>query len=567
MRFVIREYLSYLKEDKELDYVLSELLLDMKIPPLVRPEKGRQDGVDIAALGVDPKDKKKKLFLFIVKQGDISRTTWDDGKNSVRASLNEIFDVYLNTRILKAHQGLPIRIIVSTNGYLSQNVQVPWVQYTNGQAKEGIEIDFWGIDELTTLCERYFFAESLFPAEHARLLHKTLAFIELNDYELNHFEEFIDLTIEKKESKRGSIKQLKLLNLCLNMIWVWGKELNNLKPVFNASEILLIKAWHWLETRDFLSEKKITVAFHEIRQTHTEIGFDYFARLRPYCAVRHSLNKRTYNYFDYSLVVWEQIGIISTIGLSMSYEAEARAFVAKKSTPLIETYWQNASVIAESLFQMIDNNPPSLNPNYDEHCIEINLGLLLMYKTGHHDLAKNWLKKLISMTANAYGLYRDFPLFYTNEEKLLESHFKKKKIEVSSSILYTVLSEWCVILGLEEDFETLKSIIQTSFPDLDLQMWYPEKETYDLLFSGNASRESGSLQNSIQLPETLSGYKAILLRELELFNSEKEFTFYNSGFYYLAFLMSRHYRTYLFPHLWRKYLETPMPNREDYVDN
>ncbi|WP_422005391.1 hypothetical protein [Roseivirga pacifica] len=539
----------------------------MKIPPLVRPEKGRQDGVDIAAVGVDPEDNVKKVFLFVVKQGDISRATWDDGQNSVRASLNEVFDVYLNTRIQTKHKNLPIKIVVSTNGYLSQNVQVPWVQYTNQQSKENLEIDFWGIDKLTTLCEEYFFAESLFPAEHAKLLHKTLAFIELNDYGLNHFEELINLTLEKKESKRGSVKQVKLLNLCLHMIWVWGKDLNNLKPVFNASEILLIKTWHWLETRDFLNHKKTATAYHEIRQTHADIGFDYFAKLQPYCGVKHSLNKRTYNYFDYSLVVWEQIGIISNIGLSMFYEAEVRAYVSKKNSPLVSANLQNSSVIAESLFQLIDNNPPSLNPNYDEHSIEINLGLLLLYKTGHHDLARNWLKKLISMTANAYGLYRDFPLFYTNEEKLIESHFNKEKIEVSSSILYTVLSEWCVILDSEEDYETLKSIIKTSFPDLDLQMWYPEQETYELLFKGDASRQSGTVQHSIQLPDSFSEYKNVLLKEIELYSSERNFTFYNSGFYYLAYLMSRHYRTYLFPHLRRKYLEIPMLDRKNFPDS
>ena len=64
MRFIISEYITLLKEDGELDSLITDLLIAMKVTPISLPEKGRQHGVDIAAVGIDPDDKKQKVFLL-----------------------------------------------------------------------------------------------------------------------------------------------------------------------------------------------------------------------------------------------------------------------------------------------------------------------------------------------------------------------------------------------------------------------------------------------------------------------------------------------------------------------
>ena len=112
MKLVIREYLSMLKESGELDALLPDLLLAMGIEPLSKAQVGvRQNGVDIAARGLDPDDDIDKLFLLTVKQGDLSRKNWDGGTaQALRPSLNEILDVYLNKYIDEEHQNLPKKI-------------------------------------------------------------------------------------------------------------------------------------------------------------------------------------------------------------------------------------------------------------------------------------------------------------------------------------------------------------------------------------------------------------------------------------------------------------------------
>lgn len=85
MKLVIQQYLSTLKESKELDAILPDLLLVMNIRPITKPQIGvRQHGVDLAAVGKDPDDGITKVYLFAIKCGDIGRKEWDSSVQSVR---------------------------------------------------------------------------------------------------------------------------------------------------------------------------------------------------------------------------------------------------------------------------------------------------------------------------------------------------------------------------------------------------------------------------------------------------------------------------------------------------
>ncbi len=186
MKLLIREYLSMLKESGEIDALLPDLLLMMGIDLLSRPAVGsRQFGVDIPAVGVDPKDNKQKLFLLTVKEGDITRSSWDTGKNAVRPSLNEILDSYLRNRVRPEHEALPKKIILATGGEIKQDVEPDWVNFTHRNTatdpKYGeIEFEFWGGDQLALLIERYFLDEYLFPESAQKHLRKTIALADQN---------------------------------------------------------------------------------------------------------------------------------------------------------------------------------------------------------------------------------------------------------------------------------------------------------------------------------------------------------------------------------------------------
>jgi hypothetical protein len=77
MKLVFRQYLASLRERRELDAVLPDLLSELGYTIISRPMVGtRQYGVDVAALGAGA-DGKRKLYLFSIKQGDLTRADWD----------------------------------------------------------------------------------------------------------------------------------------------------------------------------------------------------------------------------------------------------------------------------------------------------------------------------------------------------------------------------------------------------------------------------------------------------------------------------------------------------------
>jgi hypothetical protein len=98
---------------------------------------------------------------LVVKCGEITLSNWDNGANSVRASLNEVRDVYLQTKVLPAHKEHIKRIVLCTNGDIVQAVDPNWHGHVTGNTVEGkIEFEFWGLDRLTTLVETHLLDES-----------------------------------------------------------------------------------------------------------------------------------------------------------------------------------------------------------------------------------------------------------------------------------------------------------------------------------------------------------------------------------------------------------------------
>ena len=176
MRFLLSEYINLLKEDKELDVLLTDLLVGMKFTTISKPMKGRQFGVDISAVGIDPEDGIKKVFLFAVKQGNLTRTTWDGDVNAIRSTLNQIKDTFIPTSLTNRLKKLPKKIIVCTNGVINQNVLVDWTQYIDQNTTDAVEYDFWGTGEITAMLDDYLVSEKLFPQEYQSLLRKSLAF-------------------------------------------------------------------------------------------------------------------------------------------------------------------------------------------------------------------------------------------------------------------------------------------------------------------------------------------------------------------------------------------------------
>ncbi|MHC0443090.1 hypothetical protein [Flavobacterium sp. 3-210] len=554
MKFVLKEYLELLKEDGELDSLLTDLLFSMNILPVSKPQRGRQFGVDISAVGVDS-DGIKKVFLFAVKQGNITRNVWDSNPNSIRQTLNEILDVYIPKILLKSQRTLPKKIIVATNGVLEQTVQFNWNSFIDENSQsDKIEFDFWGIDKIATYTDEHLLAEQLFPHEFKILLRKTLAFIDLADYDCNHYYSLLEKLFESKTDKKKEVlKVLRIVRVCFSVIFKWSKDAKNLKQAVIASERTILLTWNWMRKNDLLKKDYALDEFYNIHTVKINIGREYFIKVREHLYVKHSLFVFSRNQLEYSLTVWEQIGLLSSIALTEIAECQIQTLI--KNTDYANVCISNVNEYVKGLKCLIANNPPSKYPEYDEHLIEISLALILLYKANEFEFAKNWIASLIIGLNDCFRLKSFIPLFRTDYEELAEIHLGNSISEPHSSMLIPLLAEWSIILNEPYLYNLVKQLVSENYPEIDLQIWFPDGDSEDFLFTENMSRKSGHAKCSVHLYDAFETYKEEMLEEKKLFSEEKKFSIFTSHFDYLGFLSSRHFRSNLLPIYWRESLD------------
>ena len=554
MRFVLSEYIILLKEDGELDSLITDLLVGMKITPISIPQKGRQHGVDIAAVGPDPEDNKTKVFLFVVKQGNLNRSNWDAKVNSTRPSLNEIKDVYVNSLLEKKYKKLPIKIVVATNGEIVQNVQINWKSYVDSNSTKKRSYDFWGTAKIASMLDIYLDNEKLFPAEYQSLLRKSLAFLDLPDYDLSHFYTLIQKVLDKQpKQKRQILKKLRLVRLCLNIIYKWSQDNNNLKPSIYASERCLLLSWHFIQEGNHLDKNFVRQEFYKIHSLKRNIGVFYFNKVAEHYKTEHSIYKYSRNSLEYSLNVWEEIGIIATIGLTEIQEF--RIHYREGNEEHAQTYYQSALSISNGLCLFIKNNPPSKYPEYDVHSIEIALALNLMNFTRNFNPAKKWISEMTLGFNNRYKVNKFFPLFRKSYDKLVDIHNGDEECEVHSSMIVLLLAEYALVFKDEDLYQFVRKIPTELFTDLNLQIWFPLEEMENKICIQDYSRGEGTLKHSVTLYENVEEYKKEMVSEMELFGPEKDFKIFKHSFDIVAHVASRHYKSQPFPLTWRVFMK------------
>ena len=554
MNFLTNEYISLLKEDGELDALLIDILISKNITPISKPQKGRQYGVDIAAIGND-KDNIEKIFLITVKQGDITRSVWDSGQNAVRQSLTEILETYISISLTTEQRKLPKKVIVATNGNLNQTVQTSWAKYTEKYESDDLKFDFWGIDDITKMVSENLLSERLFNPEMRSLLKKTLAFLELKDYDLNHYNRLVDTILDKPiKTKKPLLKRLKLLRICLSIVFKWAEDNGYIKSAIFAADKTILKVFDWLSNQDLFREKYIRLEFYEIHLLRRKIGISYFNKVSKHYFVEHSLQRYSRNQIEYSLTVWEEIGILANIGLTEIKHYQYH-FNSKDSSAAA-IYEESAMTISKALLSLINTNPTSHYPLYDDHIIDIEPAMRFLYFTGHKEECEKWLRMLVIGIHDAKILKDFFPLFKTNYENLVDYYMGTKKQDEKSTMLLTLLADWSALLDSKEAYDDLQNIIKLFDNKLNLQIWFPKLETEKFYLNNGYSRASGKVKHSITLYRYIEDYKKEIIEEVELFTVEKKFKIMDISYDLIFSITSRYHRELPFPFIWRRLVKT-----------
>src|SRR5690606_14910911 len=162
--------------------------------------------------------------------------------------------------------------------------------YIDKNTKENIEFSFWGIQEITKLLEEYLINEKLFPKNFQSLLRKTLAFLDLPDYDLSHFYHLIENVFEvNHKQKKKVLKTIRLSRLCLSILFKWSQDIDNLKPAIYASERCILNCWDWLQHNGLFEKDYALREFYKLHLLKREIGITFFNKISEHYKTQHSL--------------------------------------------------------------------------------------------------------------------------------------------------------------------------------------------------------------------------------------------------------------------------------------
>src|SRR5207247_802332 len=143
-----------------------------------RPAIGAvQRGVDIAAVGRD-QDSERKLFLFSVKAGDLTRAEWDTGVQALRPSLNEILDDYIPNRIPPQYKKLKVIVCLVVGGIVQQAVQPLVTAFIKRQSNRKISFQEWNGDHIAELLLQGPLREKLLPKPLQSSFQKAVAMVD-----------------------------------------------------------------------------------------------------------------------------------------------------------------------------------------------------------------------------------------------------------------------------------------------------------------------------------------------------------------------------------------------------
>lgn len=561
MKLILSQYLRTLKERDEFDRLLPDLLLAMGYVAVSKPQTGiRQYGVDLAVVGTSSEDGVQELLLFVIKCGDIRRTNWDTGEQAVRPSLNEVLDVYLKTHIEPAHEPLRKKVILSTTGDLKQDTQVNWDNYAKEHRADKIGFEFWGGDKVATLIEEFMLNEHLFSTEDRTYLRKSLALAGELDYDqrdlyrLFHQQLGLDTKGECVKTMRTKelVKALRVVNLSAQIFAKQSEEEGNVKQALIAIERALLWSWHRIQ-RDSLENKNSDYKeFNEVWRSYTAVAHRYFVKIQAHCYVQDGLLGGTSENALFSIVAFEQIGLLATIGLSQVSVADASAQ---------PTNQQNANVVADALVELLQNNPVSGSPRLDENVIDITLGLLLLVLTGQLEQAKRWLNELVMRVDYTFRCKRNFPIGTDSIDDLVELDvFEDENLRVrlmKMSWLLPTLAAWAVIFEQDELYAILAKNSKSDYPEICMQLWHPTQDVANHRYYWVAQEHCGESEAPIFLPNDADEFrrKMKLLLQSEKHNVTDTSSARTAGIFALDFIACRHFRTPVEPSLWYRVLQ------------
>lgn len=523
MRLIVKEYIAQLKEKDELDLLLCELYNQKGYIPDNRPKTGnRQYGVDIQM------HNATELLLFVVKQGNIDRSTWSGNQNAVRESLEEIRDAYLNM-LTVAEMKKRIKIIVATNGLKEESIRPNWNGYVNNNSSwngKKIEIGFLGIDEIVQLIQEELLNEYLFDRSAQSALRKALYFVGEGDYKRQYYEKVIDSMISNIKAAHNG-KSLAKAMACLHMASVmmsqYASDNGVNKIAIMISEYSIIRYWQYLLSEGRLGKAKYVDLLIKLCHDYEKWNDLYCDRVKEVCRVKEKFPN--YNVVENRVMIYEILGYL------VSY-----------ANYLNELSDDRQREVLNSIIALVNGHPEYVYAPYDAD-IGTMIGLYrLLAKQGREKEIKILMEEQGEKLKYYFKQNHKYPAPSDSFEEAvkIEFHTSEEPYETSSFWGYFLLCVSC--MDFSELYESMKEFLDEDLKEVTKCVWFlraNEERTFYDYYAMNLAGEGVEI-------ETGKNYKTFKKKTkfiLDQYKSEK-FSFDEFSFEALE-IMTCHYYGYI----------------------
>jgi len=553
---IVQEYLSSLKEDKELDYLFPILLnvMGFRIIQTAKESKGQsQYGKDIIAVGKDEYGVKYRWYFELkgYEDRDITDKNYSipDG---IRESIIEAKDTAFNDSSIPEFNNLPVKIVVVHNGVLKTNIRPTFEGFISREFEQG-QFERWDIYYLTDLFSKYLFSEYLLAdSESNRLFKRTLAFLDAPDNEYVDLKQLIELQFEKISTIKGrSLKKLfATLNLLSSIIYHYSIENKNLIAAKECSDFIVLRTWAWILHNRLENKEGILREFRKLLGIQYQVLTSYFKKTFPIASIENGLYAENGAFFEaigYPLRCFEYLSdLIYYCQLRNNYPSFINKSIYVKRLRNLQK---------DKIIKLIENNSGFFRPLIDNHSIPILL--LFLFFTEKSDLRQkdvNFIASYIFRVINGLliiKLQRNRLPEGNNRLDLLSefvsSDKKPDEYTDESSMLIATLFELLVIFDAKDTFENFKEHLDKK---LSLQIAHPyfdELDIEQLMFEKHMDTEY-FIESEFSLPKNFEDFKK-KVKEKEIYKIDYRTD--NAGFSFLRILAHKYFKNEIFPNEWR----------------
>ena len=555
MKLIFVEYLASLKERGELDLIMPDLLSEIGLSVISRPAVGtKQYGVDVAAVG--DSEGVRKVFLISIKPGDLRRSGWNAGEQCLRASLDQIEDVYIPKLLPGRYKHLPVVVVLCLGGELHEDVRTDVESYIDRHTREGVAFEVWNGDMLADLLLSGVLRENALPKTWRTDFRKSVALVDEPDISFGHFCHFVNnIAGACRATRPARLTAIRQIYLGLWTLYVWARTAGNIEAGYLCSERAVLVAWALV--KDHLAGK--SKATQQLKQSmerlitlHVLIADDYIASyIEPMAKIRHGLSLAVPSHasLDVNLRLFDLVGRIGIRGLWLLHLADRLGHDGKKKErEVVEGALQRT---VRLLMDVIPNNPILFTPIKDNQAIDINIACLVLNRVGLDHVIQNWIARTARATIFAFRSHGHYPCIY-DEYRDLVGHPRDDddyRVEATAgSLLVPTLAVWAAITADAETLALLADFTSGPYAHSTLQLWYPGADTETHLYRG--SGDHGLAANGIVIPRSCTAMLSPIKSECAASAAFSSLSAVKCGLWPLVTLACRHHRVPVPPHLW-----------------